>query len=84
MLDHLSTRKALLDEISKELGIDVSTSRLSSMISSIEKTKNEMLKLFGDEELSSIMNAAIDKLNKSKKKGEKLIPHIQNVAHRLE
>jgi len=74
----------LLNEISKELGIDVSTSRLGSMIESIKKTKDEMIKLFDDEDFLSTFNDAIKKLNESKKKGQKLIPLIQNIGHRLE
>lgn len=84
MIDHLSTRQTLLNEISKELGIDVSTSRLGSMIESIKKTKDEMVKLFDDEDFLSTFNDAIKKLNESKKKGQKLIPLIQNIGHRLE
>lgn len=84
MIDHLSTRQTLLNEISKELGIDVSTSRLGSMIESIKKTKDEMIKLFDDENFLSTFNDAIKKLNESKKKGQKAIPLIQNIGHRLE
>ena len=84
MIDHLSTRQALLNEISKELGIDVDTSRLSSMIQSIKKTKDEMIKLFDDENFLSTFNDAIKKLNESRKKGQKPIQLIQNIGHRLE
>lgn len=84
MLEHLSTRRELLNEISKELGIDVSTSRLGAMIQSIEKTKNEMIKLFDDEELLNTLNSAIAELNKKAKNGKKKISFIQNVGHRLE
>ena len=84
MIDHLSTRQTLLNEISKELGIDVSTSRLGSMIESIKKTKDEMIKLFDDENFLQTFNNAINKLNESRKKGQKAIPLIQNIGHRLE
>lgn len=68
MLQRLKDRKTLLEEISKELGIDVSTSRLGSMIKSIENTKDEMLKLF-DDDMSKVMNEAIKELNSKAKKG---------------
>ena len=83
LLQRLKDRKTLLEEISKELGIDVSTSRLGSMIKSIEKTESEMLKLF-DDDMSKVMNDAIAELNKKAKPGQKKIPFVQNVAKRLE
>lgn len=83
LLQRLKDRVTLLNEISKELGIDVSTSRLTSMISSIEKTKDEMLKLF-DDDMSKVMNEAIEELNKKAKPGQKKIPLIQNASIRLE
>ncbi len=83
LLQRLKDRKTLLDTISTELGIDVSTSRLGSMIKSIENTKDEMLKLF-DDDMSRVMNQAIDELNKKAKKGQQKIQHIKNVSKRLE
>lgn len=83
LLQRLKDRTTLLNEISKELGIDVSTSRLGSMIKSIEKTKDEMLKLF-DDDMAKVMNEAINELNKKAKAGQKKIPLIQNISHRLE
>ena len=83
LLQRLKDRTTFLNEISKELGIDVSTSRLGSMIQSIENTKNEMLKLF-DDDMSKVMNEAIKKLNAQAKRGQKKIPLIQNASARLE
>lgn len=83
LLQRLKDRVSFLNEISKELGIDVSTSRLGAMIKSIEKTKNEMLKLF-DDDMSAVMNEAIKELNKKAKPGQKKIPLIQNISKRLE
>lgn len=79
--ENLKNRQQLLDEISKELGIDVSTSRIKSIIDNIETNKNTFYETLESEEILKT-NELIQKLNQTRKKGQPVIPLIKNIAAR--
>lgn len=82
-LENLKNREQLLNEISKELGIDVSTSRLQSMITAIEQNTQHLRESLESSEVS-VQNELIKQLNKTRKEGQPVIPLIQNIAQRNE
>lgn len=93
-IEQLNNRKQLLDEISKELGIDISPSRIQSIIDSISKKRDELYQILENEDVR-LQNEVREYLNKNLKEQNKKnkaegrprqqkLKLIENIASRLE
>ena len=93
-VDQLTKRKQLLEEISKQLGIDITPSRVQHLIDAILNKREELYQLLENEdvklanEMREALNKRLTEQNKQNKKfGKKRqnrLKLVENIATRLE
>lgn len=82
LVDNYSQSKLLQEEISRELGIDFATNETQSFINALLNQRDMLEKLLENEDVYE-QNELRKKINKLRKKGQRALPLIENIARKL-